>query len=99
MSRFTYEVELNCGHTNNFYPRPYFGDTVYCQKCANFSVVIGGKADNHKLRIKCEHCRYRKTYAATVEEITLAAETHTLKYDHVVIVSTLDGGVITVTKP
>lgn len=99
MSRETRSVDLNCGHVAYYYPRPFIGDIVYCQRCVDFRAVTGGNVNHLQHRVKCEDCKYNILHNCDASTAIIRAETHSIKNDHVVIVSTALGELVSVIKP
>lgn len=81
----TARIPLSCGHSQDYSPPPKKADTVYCRRCADYSIVVGMV---EVWQNKCQICKYGKFFAGKKREAYIAAQRHVYRWSgHVVLVS------------
>ena len=72
-----YVAYLGCRHEVRYSAgEPIVGDTVYCVRCADYSVI---RHTAGKYGVDCRNCRYAKSYGGQLSAMTWA-EKHSRKY-------------------
>lgn len=78
-------VTLDCRHVLRFKaPHPGIGEQVYCSRCARYQVVWQKSPPEY--RIKCENCRFGKSYGQAKLTAETKAAVHATHRQHTVTV-------------